>query len=152
MKKLFLIDRHSKGITANILTICFLVLFSSLIWLGTTLISIPTASANITQSQPQLISQANVAEDIDQQVKKSIDKTMGAGTSEKIEGQIEQTTGTVQRKTGEVTGQVEGAIKEAKGKAKKDIGKVKDTSEEIGSELQETSEGILDKVQDFFGN
>jgi hypothetical protein len=43
-------------------------------------------------------------------------------------------------------------MKQVKGKVKEDIGKVKEKSEQVGTQVKETSEGLWEKIQDFFGD
>lgn len=147
MTRLFLTNKNRRLRTVGVMAICCCFL----VWLGIALIFIPVASAAPLNNQPQSIASSNPIQDLGQKTKDTLDQTMGSGTSEQIEGQIEEATGTVQRKAGEITGQAEGAMKQVKGKAKQDLGKVKGTAEEAGSQLQETSEGVVEKVKDFFG-
>ena len=94
MTKLLSINKNRRGITASVIAICCCFL----VWLGIALISIPVASAATLNNQPQPIASSNPINDLGQKTKETLDRTMGSGTSEQIEGQIEEATGTAQRK------------------------------------------------------
>lgn len=80
-----------------------------------------------------------------------VDKVLGEGTTDKIEGKAEQDLGTVQKKVGDIKENSQGTIKQIKGRAKQDIGEVKSRLDEAGSDLEDASESTLDAVKSFFG-
>lgn len=130
--------------------ILFCTFLLNIVCLGFLLIPVSAASAATLNFSPQAIAVAESIEEAEAQAQETLDDTFGAGTSDQVEGQIEQATGAVQQKAGELTGQVQGAVKQVQGKAKEDIGQVKEATEEASSEVKETSEGIVDKVKGFF--
>ncbi|MFN6570209.1 CsbD family protein [Dendronalium sp. ChiSLP03b] len=78
--------------------------------------------------------------------------TLGAGTSDKVEGKAKQALGSAQRNLGKVTGQAEGTAKQAEGKAKEDIGTTKNVVKETYNNVEKSTEKAIDNVKSLFGN
>ena len=96
---------------------------------------------------------------------KELDRTAGAGTSDFVEGAVDESVGTAKRGFGEAKGQlddslegrlegaasrVEGATDQLKGKAKRDVGQLKGKASDVGDDVEDSAEGIVDAVKDFF--
>ena len=122
------------------LTIC-LLLFLSFAWIKTAFISMPSAKAETLDELPFVVA-------LESEV---VDKVLGAGTTDKIQGKVEQDIGTVERNLGEIKGQAKGAAKQIEGRAKQDIGEVKSRMDEASSDLEEASESAMDAIKHFFG-
>ena len=140
------IDKLAPSILATVLLILI-----NLVWLGGSLIWTPEAKADaFNNQQPQLLVNSDIAENLEQKVKKTIDQTMGSGTSDQIEGKLDEAAANVQQKTGEVIVQVEGAMKRAKSKVEQNIGEIKSAAEKASSKIEKASQGFLEQVKGFF--
>jgi uncharacterized protein YjbJ (UPF0337 family) len=62
--------------------------------------------------------------------------TAGSSIGKQVEGKLEQGSGTIKRKVGEITGPSQGAAEEIKGKAKEDAGKVQGSLEKSRSKIE----------------
>ena len=86
-----------------------------------------------------------------------LDRVVGEGTSDQIEGKVQRDIGTVERSVGKVTGQVEGATKQVEGAAKQvegklksDIGRTQAATEEARDTVENAAEGFIDLVKELF--
>lgn len=123
----------------NFLLVGCVVFMSAFAWTGLGLVSLPNAQAVTFREVPLVVAASDV-----------VDNVAGAGTSDKIEGNVDEAVGTVKRNVGETSGQVEGAAKQAEGKIKQGVGELKEEASETGSEIEDTSENFIDSVKDFF--
>lgn len=138
-----------------IISIFCSLLILTLAWLGVFTDINSTANAQVVEMQyySQAIALAsNSGESIEQKAKNDLNTVLGAGTSDKVEGQIEQALGNIEQNLGEVTGQTKGVVKQVKGRAKQDIGRTKDAVEDVASEVENTTESAVDMIRDFFSN
>ena len=80
---------------------------------------------------------------MDKHTKESIDSSAGAGTSDKIDGNVREGKGRIEKAAGELTGDKklkrEGVKDEIAGKTKKAIGEVKAGAEHL---LDKAKEGL----------
>ena len=76
------------------------------------------------------------------------------GVSDQIEGKVTKDIGTKRRAVGDLldnpSEEAKGAFTQAQGKAKQDLGTAKNKLDEAGDQIENTSEGLLDSVKDFF--
>lgn len=79
-----------------------------------------------------------------------VDRVVGEGTSNQIEGKAQRDIGKVKQSVGKVTGQVEGAADQVKGKVKSDIGRTQQAADNAGDTAEDTMEDLVDSVKDFF--
>lgn len=136
---------------ANILVAACCLLALTFVWEGTALSSRTEAIAAPQFVSPQLVA-ANTVEKLDRKAKSDLDAVVGAGTSDKLEGQVDEAVGTVERNLGKMGGEAEGAAKQAKGQAKQSMGEAKSAIDEAADNVEEASEGFMDSVKGFFGN
>lgn len=79
-----------------------------------------------------------------------LDKMVGEGTSDQIQGKAQTDIGTVKREIGKVTGQVEGATDQIEGRAQEDIGQLKGAIDEAVDTSEDVAEGLIDSIKDVF--
>lgn len=107
----------------------------------------------LTLSTPSAMARGNDMVQYERQnAQEQIDQAFGSGTSDRVEGQLEQTYGKAQRQMGKASGQLEGASRQAEGQAKEGIGRAKSAIDRAGSEVQDQGESLIDNVKDFFSN
>ncbi|KST69978.1 CsbD family protein [Mastigocoleus testarum] len=85
-----------------------------------------------------------------QKAKSDFDKVLGAGSSDKLEGNVEQAVGNAQQNLGKVTGQAKGVTKRVEGRAKQDIGRTKDAAQDLASDVENKTDNAVDNIRDFF--
>lgn len=139
-------------------------------WVNVLSINMPAAIAASNNPLRSLVDNA----------KEALNQGAGSGTSTQLEGQIDRATGSLQRHFGKATGQIEGGAKQLEGKVKQDIGstqrnldkasrrvestarqaqgqvnrqadEIKDAIKDARSNVDETSNTVVDAVKDFFG-
>ena len=79
-----------------------------------------------------------------------LDEMVGEGTSDQLQGKVQQDIGTVKREVGKVAGQVEGATDQVKGRAKEDIGRIEAVADNAEGTVEEVAEGLLDSIKGVF--
>ncbi|PZD75409.1 hypothetical protein C1752_00318 [Acaryochloris thomasi RCC1774] len=134
------ISKKIRSLAAKALTGLFLVATVITVSLGTPLDG-GVAIASPTQPMAALFGRA------DSKAKSDLDATVGAGTSNKLEGAVQGAAGEVQSRVGNTQNKAEGVAKKLDGKAKRDVGRVQGTAGDIGSEVQDAAEGITDSVK-----
>ena len=80
-----------------------------------------------------------------------LDRVVGEGASDKIQGKAKKDIGTVKRNVGKVTGQVEGVAEEVQGRAQQDFGRTQQAIDEATDATTDAAEGFVDSVKDFLG-
>ncbi|MEM7554746.1 MAG: CsbD family protein [Cyanobacteria bacterium P01_A01_bin.84] len=155
MKKM--ISWRSKTINSvktTLPVICsFLIL--TVTWLGVFTDTHSTANAqglNVQSNSTVIAFDYNDGKNIKQKAKNDFDTVLGSGSSDKVEGKVEQALGNAEQSLGKVTGQAKGVSKQVSGRAKQDIGRTKDAAEDLGSEVKENTESTVDNIRDFFSN
>jgi uncharacterized protein YjbJ (UPF0337 family) len=133
---------------------CASILFISLVlvsaWLGVPgNISIANA-ATLTTHSHLIAFDSQAATNFKENARKDIDKSFGAGSSNKFEGKAEEAFGTVERNKGKVVGQAKGAAKQAEGKVKQNLGRTKNAIEDASDKVEQATENTVDKVKGFF--
>lgn len=127
-----LIQLFNKAVKGICLGLLAMVLLNGIV--VSDAIAMPNGAADIAMS--------NAADELD--------RVVGEGTSDQIEGKVQSDIGTVERNVGKVTGQVEGAAKQVKGKVKSDIGRTQSATEDARDSAEDTAEGFIDSVKDLF--
>ena len=127
-----LVRMVSKAVKTVCLSFLAVVLFNGV--LVPSAIAMPTNSADIAMSR---------AAD-------ELDRVVGEGTSDQIEGKVQRDIGTVERNVGKVTGQLEGAAKQVEGKVKGDIGRTQAATENARNDAEDAAEGFVESVKDLF--
>jgi uncharacterized protein YjbJ (UPF0337 family) len=95
-----------------------------------------------------------------------LDRMAGSGSSDMVEGTVENAAGKAQRGVGRVKGaindaldngrvdgkadQVEGAANQVKGKTRREIGRAKGKASDLGSDIEDAAENAVDSVKAFF--
>lgn len=88
-----------------------------------------------------------------------LDRVAGAGTSDKLEGAVDSAVGKTKRGIGEAkdsldldsaTDKLDGATDELKGSLKRDVGRAKDAADDLGDDIEESTNGIVDSIKDLF--
>lgn len=122
-----------------------LVMVSMAVWSGAW---VPGAMALGSQKAGEVMNARAAAE---------LDRMAGEGTSDQLEGTVQETTGKIKRGVGEATGQfegttdqVEGAGDQLKGSIKRDVGKAKGAAADAGDDIQDTADGVVESIKDFF--
>ena len=105
-----------------------------------------TANADNFSSSAQ-----ETIQELDQKGKSTLDEIAGAGTSNKIEGQVDRATGELQEQAEKAGAELKGTAKQVRGKAKEDIGTVQNKIEEGSEAVEETSENMFDSITSFLG-
>lgn len=139
----------------HLLSIFYSLLILTISWLGVfTDIKYSADTQGLdTQSYSHLIAFGfNKNNNIREKAKNDVDKVLGAGTSDRIEGLTEQTVGNIEQNLGKVSGQAKGLAKQAQGRAKEDIGRTKNAAEDIADKIEDTTESTADGILDFFRN
>lgn len=121
-----------------------LVLLMTFAWANATWNS--TARADTFQSSTE-----ETVQELDEKGKSTLNEIAGAGTSSKIEGQVNKATGAIQEQTEKVGAELEGAVKQAQGQAKENIGTLQENMEQGSEQVKETSENAFDSIKSFFG-
>ncbi|MBE7384080.1 MAG: CsbD family protein [Leptolyngbya sp. SIO1E4] len=93
----------------------------------------------------------NAADIAQSRAERELDRVAGAGTANQIKGRAEEDLGRVQRQVDKTTSQLEGTTKQVRGRAQKDIGRTQQAAEEAADTVQDSAEGLVDSVKDFFG-
>lgn len=119
-------------------------------WQGVFSAIAPSATAAPTHAQIIALNN-NVGDNDKANIKTELDRIVGVGTSDRLEGEAEQATGKAQRQVGKISGQAEGTTKQIQGQTKETVGKAKSAIEEAQSEVEEKSEDFIDSVKNFFG-
>lgn len=113
--------------------------------------SVWVSSANAVGSE-------RAGEIVNERAANEVDRMVGEGTSDKIEGAVDGAVGTLKRKASDVgdlnvdkaARKLDGAADEAKGKVKRDVGRAKAAAAEANDDLEEASEGIVESIKEFF--
>lgn len=94
----------------------------------------------------------NKAGDIVQQrAERELDSKAGAGTANQIEGRAQEDLGRVQNQVEKVTGGNDSLGNRAEGRVKREIGRTQGAVEDAADSAQDSAEGFVDSVKDFFG-
>ncbi len=109
--------------------------------------ALPTAAMAANQPQLMALFGSNRAEQLDDMAKTDVDKTFGAGTSNKAEGAVKQAQGKAQRDIQNT----KGSLKEAQGKAKQDIGRTQSAVGDLEQNVESATDDAQDAVKGFFG-
>ena len=105
----------------------------------------------VASAVPAAIAMPNEAADVVMsRAATELDDKLGAGTSDKIQGKVQQDIGTVKRNVGEVTGQVDGATDQLKGKVNRDIGRTQDAIEDAAESADDAAAGFIESIKDVF--
>ncbi len=122
-----------------------LVMVSMAVWSGAW---VPGAMAVGSQKAGEVMNARAAAE---------LDRMAGEGTSDQLEGAVQETTGKMKRGVGEATGQfrgttdqAEGAADQLKGSIKRDVGKAKGAAADAGDDIQDKADGVVESIKDFF--
>lgn len=98
------------------------------------------------------IALGNKAGDIVQQrAERELDRTAGAGTANQIEGRAKEDMGRVQNQIEKVTGGNDSLGNQIQGRAQRDIGRTQGAVESAADAAQDSAEGIVGSVKNFFG-
>lgn len=93
----------------------------------------------------------NKAGDIVQQrAERELDSKAGAGTANQIEGRAKEDIGRVQNQLEKVTGGNDSLGNQVQGRAQRDIGRTQGAVENAADAAQDSAEGIVDSVKNFF--
>ncbi len=121
-----------------------LVMVSMAVWSGAW---VPGAMADSSKAGEVMSARATA----------ELDRMAGEGTSDRLEGAVQETTGRIKRGVGEATGQfegttdqMEGAADQVKGGIKRDVGRAKGAAADAGDDIQDTADGVVESIKDFF--
>ena len=87
-----------------------------------------------------------------------LDRVAGAGTSDKIEGTVQETVGSAKRAAADLGdvdvdsmgNKLDGKTDELAGKVKRDVGRAKSAAADLGDEAEDQAEGFVESIKDFF--
>lgn len=134
------------------LTFCLFLMFAmTFAWTKVSFNLIDTANAAPLQST-NFIATIDSIQEADSQGKSALDRIVGAGTSNQIEGKIDQAIGKTKQELGNTRGQIEGSAQQLEGKTEENIGKAQNTAEKAAYEAQDKSENLIESVKSFFEN
>lgn len=131
--------------TFAIRAMCLLMVTTAL-WVG----FVPTAHAVGSQEAAEVANERAAAE---------LDSVAGAGTSDQLEGAVDGAVGSVKRQinkagevlnTTDVTDRVDAATDELSGKVKRDVGRAKAAASDMGDEIEQSADSVVDSIREFF--
>ena len=83
-----------------------------------------------------------------------VDRMAGKGTVDEYTGAAKATAGKAQRGLGNATDdmgiQLDGAGKELKGKVQRDLGRAKGKAADLGEDIEDSADSVVDSIKDFF--
>ncbi|MGF1569438.1 MAG: hypothetical protein ACFCVD_15455 [Nodosilinea sp.] len=79
-----------------------------------------------------------------------LDRVAGQGTANQIEGRAKAGIGRVQRQVDQATSQFDGTGKQIQGRAQENIGRTQAAAEDVTDAAQDSAEGVVDAIKDFF--
>lgn len=94
-----------------------------------------------------------------------LDRMSGEGTSDQLEGAVQNAAGKAKRGVARVTGELDnsagdrldtatdrmgGAADELKGNAKRDVGRAKGAASDAGDDAEGKGKGVVESIKDFF--
>ncbi len=87
-----------------------------------------------------------------------LDRMAGAGTSDKLEGAVQGAVGKAKRAAADIGdvdvdslgNKLDGATDELAGKVKRDVGRTKSAAADAGDDVEESAEGFVESIKDFF--
>lgn len=124
-----------------------LALVTIAVWSGAV---VPTANAVGSKEAAAVVNDRAAAE---------LDRVAGAGTSDELEGAVDSAVGKTKRGIGQAkdsldidsaTDKLDGATDELQGKLKRDVGRAKGAADDLGDDLEESTNGIIDSIKDLF--
>jgi len=77
----------------------------------------------------------------------SLDRVAGEGSMNQVKGKAQEGLGRVQRELGSET---KGTAREMRGKAQQGVGRTQKAADNTSNAVEEQTEGLVDKVRDFF--
>lgn len=109
-------------------------------------------------SDAHAVGSEKAGEIMNERAARELDRVAGEGTSDRLEGAVDGAVGTVKRSASEIgdldvdqaARKLDGAADELKGKVKRDVGRAKAAAADAGEELEDTSEGIVESIKEFF--
>lgn len=83
-----------------------------------------------------------------------LDEAAGAGTSDQIQGRIQEGIGQIKEQAGDLTDnpqkQAEGIADQVKGRVQSSAGQAKSAAEDLSEEAEDKANGVVESVKDFF--
>lgn len=116
----------------------FLVI-SGLFWLGLATPPVLASEQGISLSPALTIADLDAVKDLDVEAFKN-----------QAQGMVDKGVGKAQKNLGNTENKVEGTIRETKGKTQQQMGKAQAGFSKAGDKLEDTSENLIDKIQDIF--
>ncbi len=96
----------------------------------------------------------NAAEALDRKAKSGLDSVAGSGTSDKLEGKVQETVGTAKQKIGDIDENVEGGMQRVKGNLQQAAGEAKGNMYETPTDYPEATgsgqEGPMNAIRNLF--
>lgn len=134
------------------LTLCLcLVIAMTFAWTKVSITLNDTANAAVLNST-NLIATTDSIQEADAKGKSALDKLVGAGTSNQIEGKVDQAIGKTKEELGNTRQRVEGAAQKLEGQTEENIGKAQNAAEKAAYEAEDKSENLIESVKSFFDN
>ncbi|MEB3213732.1 MAG: CsbD family protein [Leptolyngbyaceae bacterium] len=81
----------------------------------------------------------------------AIDRVVGEGTVNQVQGKAQETVGDVKRTVGKATGQTEGVADQVQGRAKQGVGRAERAIDDASEAVEDKADKLVDSVKDFFG-
>ncbi len=123
------------------------LMLATVVFFGT---SVSAASAVGSQAAADVVNERAAAE---------LDRSIGAGTSDQLEGAVDSTVGKVKRGIGEAKDAVDadsaadklgGTADQLKGKAKRSVGQAKGAAADAADDAEDTAGGVIESIKEFF--
>lgn len=112
---------------------------------------------NAQAANVQTLGSEDAAAIVNDRAATELDRTLGAGTSDQLEGLVDSTAGKVKRDIGRIGGdldkavnQIDGATDQLKGKVERDIGRAKSAADDASNDIEDVGEGIVESIKNFF--
>lgn len=141
-----------KPLTRFLTTFCCVLMFTTTALQGANFFN-PSGSQTIAlEASSSIVALSNKpVSAMDQTAREMVDEVVGAGTSDRIQGQVDEAIGAATQQVSTTPSQqVKGSLKQVQGQVEQSIGRTKQTAEDLGSQVQAASEEFVKSVQDAF--
>lgn len=105
-------------------------------------------------SSANAVGSERAAEIMQDRAASELNRVAGSGTADRLEGAARETKGKVKRNLGDAADDLgtslDGASSELKGKVQRDVGKAKSKASNVGDDLEDAADSVVDSVKDFF--
>ncbi|NJL88079.1 MAG: CsbD family protein [Leptolyngbyaceae cyanobacterium SM1_1_3] len=128
------------------------IAFALLLAVGSVLVvsASPAVAAVGTDASRVAPGSPAAAEVVQERAKREFNEKLGAGTSDKVEGTLEDTVGKAKRQLGDFGTEMDGTTDRVEGQMKQTMGRAKDAADRAGDKAEDAGESLIDNIKDFF--